>query len=357
MPNYAPFYLGPLRNKQYATEFQLYFNDNFSLRSLLLSIHGQIEYSLFGLAREVIIGRDGWLTDKKILEEHLPQLDQIDDQQIQAGILQIKRLQHWLASRHIKFYVVIIPVKPTIYSEKFPDKYKRKAFHLGIDKFQSALKNNDIPFIDLYKIFEKEAKKNQNLYYKTDMHWNTYGISVAAKSIIDRLSSDYYFHNSVWSEEYSSTKSEFKGGELNSIPLLWTNPEIVENFQSLKPSYLEVPYSDIDGKFFLGTDQKKAIFPPMIMFGNSFMQIYQETGFYNYFRESARFLDYSQFRNVLNFIKPKHKIFILQIYENQLQYHIMPTGKNNAWSGFDQYWDPRIKNLSLPSDFIYKNPD
>jgi hypothetical protein len=132
------------------------------------------------------------------------------------------------------------------------------------------------------------------------------------------------------------------------MPLLFPKSEIAPNWTSEYPGYTE--HTNADGitpvKVFTATDKTRALLPPSIMFGNSFMLQYPIVGFHNYFRESTRVLDYQFFKNVINYIKPEHKIFILHIYETQLLFHVLPPDGYN-------YWDKRINNLPLPSGFNY----
>lgn len=133
------------------------------------------------------------------------------------------------------------------------------------------------------------------------------------------------------------------------MPLLFPKPEIVPRWTSANIGYKvwnkkRVP---TDIKAFTGVDKIRALLPPSIMFGNSFMLSYPTVGYHNYFIESTRVLDYQFFSNVLSYIEPKHRIFILHIYETQLLFHILPPDSYN-------YWDKRIKDLPLPEGFNYR---
>jgi hypothetical protein len=342
---------GPVTDKGYTTKVEAYFADNFPLRDLLLRVHGQLEYSLLGVAREVIVGRDGWLSDKKILAEHLHQLDQVDEVQIQAGVLQLKRLQYWLEQRGVRFLMVVVPVKPTVYPEQYPAKYKRRTERLGLEKFQEALALNTIPFVDVHREMKKH-KGGENLYYRTDMHWNSVGVTRTAQAIVDRLSTDI-LGRAIWAEDMKRVQEPYYGEELRSIPLLFPRREVTPVWASRSASPLkEVPEPTLE--VFRPADTRRALLPPSIMFGNSFMLAYPTVGYHNYFVESSRVLDYQFFMKALDYVKPHHKIFVLHLYETQLQYHVMPTGRAKAWSGFAQYWDKRIENLPLPPGYAYR---
>lgn len=133
------------------------------------------------------------------------------------------------------------------------------------------------------------------------------------------------------------------------MPLLFPKSEITQAWTSANQGYTERMVGDGETaiKVYTGTDKTRALLPPSIMFGNSFMLQYPSVGYHNYFSESTRVLDYQFFKNVLDYIKPEHKIFILHIYETQLLFHVLPPDSSN-------YWDKRIQNLPLPIGFKYK---
>ncbi|MGZ8954512.1 MAG: alginate O-acetyltransferase AlgX-related protein [Methylovulum sp.] len=331
----------------YATAVERFFSDHFPLRDIMLRGLGQFEYSVLGRSREVIIGKDGWLSDKKVLAEQLHQLDDVNDEQIKESVIQLKRLQYWLQDRGVDFLMVIVPMKPTIYAGNFPERYAQRPEQTGLQRFQKALDNNDIPFLNVLGILN-EHKSERSLFYKTDMHWNTAGISYVAKDIVDHFSSKI-LGKRIWNEQIIKSEQEFSGAELSTMPLLFPKSEITQAWTSENQGYTERMVGDGETaiKVYTGTDKTRALLPPSIMFGNSFMLQYPSVGYHNYFSESTRVLDYQFFKNVLDYIKPEHKIFILHIYETQLLFHVLPPDSSN-------YWDKRIQNLPLPIGFKYK---
>lgn len=339
-------------DKDFATRVETYFSDHFPLRALMLRLHGQLEYSLLGVAREVVVGNEGWLSDKKLLVEHLPHLDAVDEAQLRAGIMQLKKLQHWLQQRNVRFLMVVVPLKPTIYPAHYPQRYTGRAPRIGLQKFQEALALNDISFIDVHAEFARRSGEG-HLYYKTDMHWSTVGVSYVAAAIVDRLSQELG-KGPLWSEQLTRSFGDFSGEELKSIPLLWPRAERAPRWASSNPAYVKIEMGRPDLELFRGTDPARAVLPPTVMYGNSFMLDYPTVGYHNYFSESSRVLDYQFFAKVLDAVEPKHKVFILHVYETQLLYHLMPSGRAGAWSGFGQYWDPRVEKLPLPPNYQYR---
>jgi hypothetical protein len=341
---------GLSNGSSYAITVEKYFSDHFSLRDFMLRCLGQFEYSVLGRAREVIIGRDGWLSDKKVLSETLHQLDRADDEQIKASVLQIKRFQYWLQERDVEFLMVIVPMKPTIYPEEFPKWYVERPENTGFKRFQSALERNDVPSLDVAKLFRRH-KNDAQLYYKTDMHWSPAGAAYTAEGIINYFS-EKDLGGKIWREKFSTENASMSGGELITMPLLYPSPEQFLQKTSLDEGHILRTIDNVT--IYTGIDKNRALLPPSLMFGNSFALLYPRLGFHAYFKESSLVLDYESFSKVLDYVKPEYKIFILHVYETQLQFHLMPPGRKGYWTNFDNYWDSRIKDLPLPRNFVYR---
>lgn len=339
------FWKSVWEDPKYTVAIEQYFSDNFPLRDFLLRCLGQLEYSLLGTSKEVILGTDQWMSDKRVLSEQLHTLDQVSDGQIQAAVIQIKRLQYWLQRQGTDFLMVVIPMKPTIYAEKFPKRYVQRPELTGLLRFQAKLQKNDIPFINAYELL-KSKKDEQPLYFKTDMHWNSVGAGYVAQAIVNHFS-EKLEGRQIWRESYRKTEVPVFGEELKTIPLFFASPEMAPDWSGEQRYRRAEEVRGARVGTYFGTDQEKAVLPPSIMFGNSFMLRYPDVGYHDYFKESYRVLDYEDFSKVLDYVKPQHKLFVLHVYETQLLFHVLALDNSN-------YWDKRVKDLPLPNSFVYQ---
>lgn len=330
-----------------------YFNDHFPLRDFFLRVNAQLDYTVFKRAREVIIGKDGWLCDKKVLVDQIYELDRLSDEEIKRAVIRLKKLQHFLDTQGIYFLMVIIPMKPTVYAEHYPEEYVKRPNKIMLERFQHALLINGISYIDALTIL-MDAKNAENVYFKTDMHFNSVGATIIAQSIITHLS-HVFFQKDIW---YTSMKKGmtqgFIGEESKTMPLLFNITEDAPTWSAEKNIYEPFNYAGnkrveaYEG--YSVSNHSETLLPSSIMFGNSFMLHYPQVGYHNYFTESYRVLDYQFFRNVLDYIEPtKCKIFILHIYETQLLFHLM-----DKLDSF-HYWDHRIDQLPLPENYKYRS--
>jgi hypothetical protein len=268
--------------------------ENFPIKKLSVSLISEFEYRIFNRSNNVIVGEDGFLSDKVVVEQLL-ELDKMQEDDFKEPIRRLKNITEYLGNRGQNFLVVIVPLKPTIYKEKFPGPVSERQ-NIGLFKFQGEMQKNNIQFVDLHNTLYK-ARNKHVIYHKTDVHWNNVGSAIAVKEIINYLSIATY-GKKLYTEEYIETEVNESGDGLE--------------------------------KFF-GTDPNKAILPKTLMFGNSYMNYYRYAGLQNYFKEFDQVLDYSSFKNFTKIVSAKYELVVLNIYESQILFHMIEGDNYNYW--------------------------
>ena len=303
--------------------------ENFPIKKLSVSLISEFEYRIFNRSNNVIVGEDGFLSDKVVVEQLL-ELDKMQENDFKEPIRRLKNIKEYLENRGQNFLVVIVPLKPTIYKEKFPGPVSERQ-DIGLFKFQGEMQKNDIQFVDLHNTLFK-ARNKHVIYHKTDVHWNNVGSAIAVKEIINYLSMAK-FEKELYSEEYTTSSMKLTGGESTSMALLKPISETYIKWNA-KPSYYietEVNESGDSLEKFFGTDPNKAILPKTLMFGNSYMNYYRDAGLQNYFKEFDQVLDYSSFKNFTKIVSAKYELVVLNIYESQILFHMIEGDNYNYW--------------------------
>lgn len=114
-----------------------------------------------------------------------------DDEDLSKLKHRLESLQMWLAKRHIKLYLMLVPDKERVYGEYYPDGYTKVNEQAKIEQvYEFVGKYTDIPVVYPIKALEK-AKKNHLLFYKTGTHWNHRGAYVAYLEMMKMLKKDY----------------------------------------------------------------------------------------------------------------------------------------------------------------------
>lgn len=140
---------------------------------------------------KVVVGNDGWMYlmgDSAIAGYQQMPLDRIETANNIASDL--GAFNRELALRGIKLMVVIAPDKGSIYPQYLPKEMASQAGKTYTDVFIEGLLENQVHFVDLRPPF-LEASSEDQLYYKTDTHWNFNGDYLAYRTVVDEISHEY----------------------------------------------------------------------------------------------------------------------------------------------------------------------
>lgn len=175
-------------------EYDLYYTDNFDLRNQLLKLNSSMKFNMFNkppVEGKAFIGNDGWMYIVK------------DEMDIYLGnnLATEKTLDRYydifnyrkkvLDSIGCSYYVVIVPIKTSIYPEYLPLS-KRSSNEITLtDQVVELLDTvSGVNLIDLRQMLLNK-KGGIRLYHKTDNHWNEYGGYVAYNAIIDEIEKEF----------------------------------------------------------------------------------------------------------------------------------------------------------------------
>jgi hypothetical protein len=136
----------------------------------------------------VLVGEDGWLifTAERSMDDYQNSF-KFSDEQIVTITNRLAELQSRLAARGATLLVVIAPNKPTIYPEIVPPEIEKLSDTSRLERLTAHLKNN-LPgvLLDLRPALS-EGRAVRDVYYKTDTHWNDYGMFLAYQAILQEL--------------------------------------------------------------------------------------------------------------------------------------------------------------------------
>lgn len=214
-------------NKNFITEFQKYYTDNFGFRTQLIKISSTIKYKLLKTSsvEDVIIGKQNWLFySQEIPDFKGNNLFSTDELIIIKDHLEEQK--KWLEARGIEYIFMVAPNKSSIYGDYLPTYIKEKQQYKRIDQVVDFLKKQtDIKVIDP----RKELLSNKyrgNLYYKTDTHWNDLGAFVAYQELMQEIRKSFPNIHVSKLGDYSIEKNIYRGKDLAVMMYL---PELQEN--------------------------------------------------------------------------------------------------------------------------------
>ncbi len=208
--------------KKFPMLFDAYFSDHFGLRYWFTKYHKLIKYYLGDSpSTDVIIGKDGWMFLGSIKRGYNKYSDPIGDfrgsnlysqNDLKNFAYYMMTLRSWLKARGIEYVFVIAPNKHTVYFDKLPDYISKTAEQSATDMLVGYLKKHtDVPVVDLRSKLINEKGRNQ-LYYKTDTHWNHYAANIIQYEIMSEI--EKIFPNRIEPEMVNLRDGTRGGGDL-----------------------------------------------------------------------------------------------------------------------------------------------
>ncbi|MFR3697769.1 MAG: alginate O-acetyltransferase AlgX-related protein [Coprococcus sp.] len=179
----------------FAEEYDNYFNDQLPFRNNLIKLNSLIDYFVFDRSAnsKVIIGKYNWLFYDNKDDGDPIGCYQGNNLYTEAELQEIAencvKQRNFLAERNIEFIIFIAPNKERIYSEDMPDRFGTPADNYRVLQIVNYLKENtDLRVVYPYEeLMSVKEYLDDNIYYKTDTHWNQIGGYVGAAALLKEL--------------------------------------------------------------------------------------------------------------------------------------------------------------------------
>ena len=183
---------------EYPKNINSYYSDHFGLREVFTKLYFKLINKLDSQSSldDVTIGQDDWLFLGSIKRGYQGYDDPIGDamninlyteKELKEFATSLVTIKNWLSNKGIEYIYVIAPNKHTIYFEKLPEFIVKKNNKSSTDQLIEYLQEHtDVNVVDLRPALLK-AKKKQQVYFKTDSHWNHYGANVAQFEILKKI--------------------------------------------------------------------------------------------------------------------------------------------------------------------------
>ncbi|WP_028580370.1 DHHW family protein [Desulfogranum japonicum] len=174
----------------YPKQFEKYFNDQFGLREPLLKTHALYQFALFNVSssEKVIVGKNGWLFQNgqphfKDMRNQWP----FSEAELRHWANVLIEKQRWLQQRNVQYMFVITPSKHIVYGENLPDAFQPVSPESRADQLTTYLqRHTNVTVVDMRKALQ-QAKKNGQIYHKTDTHWNSLGAYYGYRALLQEI--------------------------------------------------------------------------------------------------------------------------------------------------------------------------
>lgn len=192
-------------------KYNAYYSDSFILKNHLFKLFVEIKSTLFKanpLPNKVVEGKDGWMfvgnkySDAIVESKGILNFKEIELQQIKHNL---NTWKEWFSEKKIDFYIAVPPNKLTVYGENLPviidktNKKKSEQFKLLCD----SLKINHLDML------ENHHEISEQLFSKTDTHWNDAGAYLAYQNLISLIRMNYPVINAIPIDSFNSKAKIF----------------------------------------------------------------------------------------------------------------------------------------------------
>ena len=187
--------LSPEHYREIPKEFDSYFNDRLPFRNELVTLNNAIDFFVFRKSTNprVAIGSDDWLfycdegDGNPIGCYQGTNLFTEEDLSLIAENLVQER--DWLASLGKEFILFIAPNKERVYAEYMPERYGAPAGqYRALQLVDYLRKQTDLRVVYPYEdLLHTKASVPENIYFKTDTHWNAVGAYTGSRALLQEL--------------------------------------------------------------------------------------------------------------------------------------------------------------------------
>ncbi len=173
-------------NGDYQKQTEKFIDESFGFRNLFIRTNNQLAFTLFNKAKAngVLIGKNKYLYEVSYLKAYNG-WDYVGEKAIKSRVEKLRYLQDTLQELNKQLIVVFAAGKGSFYPEFFPKAYQTKPGKTNYKTYVTTCKKLGVNHIDFNAYFVSQKNKSKYpLYPKYGIHWSTYGMGLAADSII-----------------------------------------------------------------------------------------------------------------------------------------------------------------------------
>lgn len=173
-------------NRDFSNEFDKWFTQSIPFRAELINVRNTVlSGSLGKSANNVIVGKDGWLFTEECTDDYLGHT--VSEREIHNIAATLRLVQKHCRMNGAEFVFAAAPDKCTIYPEYMPSGYI-KGKTTNLDLLEKELEKQGVSYADLRGVMLGHKADGEELYLKTDTHWNNLAALYAFNEIEDKLS-------------------------------------------------------------------------------------------------------------------------------------------------------------------------
>jgi hypothetical protein len=237
------------------------------------------------------VGPDNWLFYRSVVDRETPAIEQISRDARRASVARIERLSKLLEQRGIQLHVMPLALKHRYYPEFLPASASHALRFRYYDQFMDDLiANGGVRVVDSRKPLQEAKRDGLRIFHKTDFHWTDPAGARVFRELLRRIADAEGQSTLPDTWRYEVVEREVIGGQGRAMPLLRSPRE-----QSIALA-LQAPLTRFENN--TGSSEflwsataapgQGPLLPPMLVWGDSFLDAGVRAGFFNFFSAISR---------------------------------------------------------------------
>lgn len=328
---------------EYAEKAEKAFSDNIILRDKIMRVYTKFNSAMPGKTEvnKVVFGEGVLLP--YYLTNYFNKEQTDEDINVMAD--DMDRLNDIVEENGGKMIFAAIPAQFSLYNDKFPDyvcSFSPKLDYVRAN-FLPELEKRDIECIDLKSVFSARQDKDE-LYFKTDHHYNCNGALVTYQSVMERINSLSGLNLSVLQKEdmeYKTLPNRFLGSMSRKIYDTYDNDdkftmcypkeqiafERYDNGNKVAAELFKPPTPDkyVDYESFMGGDFPETMIdthrpdlPSVLVFGDSYTNALETLIYYGFDKTYSLDFRYYDKMSVADYIREKKPDFVVYVRDDTI---------------------------------------
>lgn len=305
--------------------FNQYLQENFGFRKELTTLNSYWRFKLFrssSMPQRVVVGKKSWLfsTDYDIAGDYRnTQLFTQDE--LEQIRLNLEELYSWYQQRNIKFYIFIAPSKYRIYPEYLPLRLK---INQGMSKLEQLteymLKNSNVKIITSHTQL-MDAKKDAEVFYAHDTHWNFQGGFIGYQVLMNQIIADFPNIGILSPDDFDRVKTHHPNADLArmlSLENVLLNDEWAFQYKHTSEAFPGkfIHYQTVSPLYpSIFTEHKNTALPRAVFYRDSFTNLMLPF-LMNHFSRASFVWTYEHSLEVTNIENPD--LVVMEIIENRI---------------------------------------
>ncbi len=240
-----------------AVSLDSYLSKNFGFREELISLYASIQTKIFKVSpvEDVIYGKEGYLFYKETVDDYCG-TNPVSERELYNLYKTLELMDEYVDNQGGRFLFLVAPNKNSLY-DYMPYNYGKIEGKSNWERLENKL--DSVAYVDAFALFES---RDEELYYKTDTHWNDLGAYYVFEETMKVLEKEYddrmqYGYQEACSMVGDLQRMLYPTARPNENQIVWDKPstyEFLTKTRNFEQMYIETHCEEAKGSILMFRD-------------------------------------------------------------------------------------------------------